>query len=108
MPPSCESVQRSKIWPIRYPNTTRSRAKSEIMLFMPRRSTQTGVPSMESQLARRFVLIPRESRNGPYPGLLPGVFCFKGMIADFAIHDKGDGQSILFTMRTQEKVAIYD
>ncbi len=32
--------------------------------------------------------IPGAARR-PDPGLLPGVFVSKGMIADFAIHDKG-------------------
>ena len=49
-----------------------------------------------SQLARRFVLaIPREIPSEQYADLLRDYcqefFVSKGMIADFAIHDKGDG-----------------
>ena len=49
-----------------------------------------------SQLARRFVLaIPREIPPEQYADLLRDYcrefFVSKGMIADFAIHDKGDG-----------------
>ena len=42
----------------------------------------------------------------PYPGLLREFFVSKGMIADFAIHDKGDGNPhahILFTMRGMDE-----
>ena len=59
-----------------------------------------------SQLARRFVLaIPREIPPGQYADLIRDYcrefFVSKGMIADFAIHDKGDGNPhahILLTM----------
>ena len=49
-----------------------------------------------SQLARRFVLaIPREIPPEQYADLIRDYcrefFVSKGMIADFAIHDKGDG-----------------
>ncbi len=49
-----------------------------------------------SQLARRFVLaIPRELPPEQYADLIRDYcrefFVSKGMIADFAIHDKGDG-----------------
>ena len=49
-----------------------------------------------SQLARRFVLaIPRELPRSQYTDLIRDYcrefFVSKGMIADFAIHDKGDG-----------------
>ena len=51
-----------------------------------------------SQLARRFVLaIPREIPPEQYAGLIRDYcrefFVSKGMIADFAIHDKGDGKA---------------
>ncbi len=49
-----------------------------------------------SQLARRFVLaIPREIPSEQHADLIRDYcrefFVSKGMIADFAIHDKGDG-----------------
>jgi len=49
-----------------------------------------------SQLARRFVLaIPRELPRSQYADLIRDYcrefFVSKGMIADYAIHDKGDG-----------------
>ena len=51
-----------------------------------------------SQLARRFVLaIPREIPPEQYAGLIRDYcrefFVSKGMIADFAIYDKGDGKA---------------
>ena len=60
-----------------------------------------------SQLARRFVLaIPREIPPEQHADLLRDYcwefFVSKGMIADFAIHDKGDGNPhahILLTIR---------
>ena len=60
-----------------------------------------------SQLARRFVLaIPRELPPEQYADLIRDYcrefFVSKGMIADFAIHDKGDGNPhahILLTLR---------
>ena len=64
-----------------------------------------------SQLARRFVLaIPREIPPEQYAGLIRDYcrefFVSKGMIADFAIHDKGDGNPhahILLTMRAMDE-----
>lgn len=64
-----------------------------------------------SQLARRFVLaIPRELPPEQYADLLRDYcrefFVSKGMIADFAIHDKGDGNPhahILLTMRAMDE-----
>lgn len=64
-----------------------------------------------SQLARRIVLaIPRELPPEQYAGLLRDYcrefFVSKGMIADFAIHDKGDGNPhahILLTMRAMDE-----
>ena len=64
-----------------------------------------------SQLARRFVLaIPRELPRSQYADLIRDYcrefFVSKGMIADFAIHDKGDGNPhahILFTMRGMDE-----
>ena len=64
-----------------------------------------------SQLARRWVLtIPREIPPDQY-AVLVREFCeqqfvSKGMIADFAIHDKGDGNPhahILLTMRAMDE-----
>ena len=64
----------------------------------------------DSQLARRFVLaIPRELPRNSMPTFsvtTAGSFRFKGMIADFAIHDKGDGNPhahILLTMRAMDE-----
>ena len=64
-----------------------------------------------SQLARRIVLaIPREIPPGQHADLLRDYcrefFVSKGMIADFAIHDKGDGNPhahILLTMRAMDE-----
>ena len=64
-----------------------------------------------SQLARRFVLaIPREIPPGQYADLIRDYcrefFVSKGMIADFVIHDKGDGNPhahILLTMRAMDE-----
>lgn len=64
-----------------------------------------------SQLARRIVLaIPREIPPEQYADLLRDYcrefFVSKGMIADFAIHDKGDGNPhahILLTMRALDE-----
>ena len=66
-----------------------------------------------SQLARRFVLaIPREIPRSQHANLIRDYcrefFVSKGMIADFAIHDKGDGNPhahILLTMRGWTKKA---
>ena len=64
-----------------------------------------------SQLARRFVLaIPREIPPEQYTDLIRDYcrdfFVSKGIIADFAIHDKGDGNPhahILLTMRAMDE-----
>ena len=64
-----------------------------------------------SQLARRFMLaIPRELPPEQYADLIRDYcrefFVSKGMIADFAIHDKGDGNPhahILLTMRAMDE-----
>ena len=64
-----------------------------------------------SQLARRFVLaIPRELPRSQYTDLIRDYcrefFVSKGIIADFAIHDKGDGNPhahILLTMRAMDE-----
>ena len=64
-----------------------------------------------SQLAQRFVLaIPRELPRSQYADLIRDYcrefFVSKGMIADFAIHDKGDGNPhahILLTMRAMDE-----
>ena len=64
-----------------------------------------------SQFARRFVLaIPRELPPEQYADLIRDYcrefFVSKGMIADFAIHDKGDGNPhahILLTMRAMDE-----
>ena len=68
-----------------------------------------------SQLARRFVLaIPRELPRSQYADLIRDYcrefFVSKGMIADFAIHDKGDGNPhahILLTMRAMALAGNY-
>ena len=65
----------------------------------------------DAQLARRFVLaIPRELPPEQYADLLRDYcrefFVSKGMIADFAIHDKGDGNlhaHILLIMRPMDE-----
>ena len=64
-----------------------------------------------SQLARRLVLaIPRDIPPAQQADLIRDYcrefFVSKGMIADFAIHDKGDGNPhahILFTMRGMDE-----
>ena len=64
-----------------------------------------------SQLARRIVLaLPREVPKGQYLSMLKEFcneqFVSKGMIADFAIHDKGDGNPhahILLTIRAMDE-----
>ena len=64
-----------------------------------------------SQLARRLVLaIPRDIPPAQQADLIRDFcrefFVSKGMIADFAIHDKGDGNPhahILFTMRGMDE-----
>ena len=64
-----------------------------------------------SQLARRLIIaIPRELPPEQYAGLIRDYcreqFISKGMIADFAIHDKGTGNPhahILLTMRALDE-----
>ena len=64
-----------------------------------------------SQLARRIVLaLPREVPKDQYLPMLKefcnGQFVSKGMVADFAIHDKGDGNPhahILLTLRAMDE-----
>ena len=64
-----------------------------------------------SQLARRFVLaipreIPSEQRADLIRDYCREFFVSKGMIADFVIHDKGDGNPhahILLTMRAMDE-----
>ena len=64
-----------------------------------------------SQLARRIVLaLPREVPKDKYPSMLKEFcneqFVSKGMVADFAIHDKGDGNPhahILLTIRAMDE-----
>ena len=64
-----------------------------------------------SQLARRLVLaiprdIPPEQQADLIRDYCREFFVSKGMIADFAIHDKGDGNPhahILFTMRGMDE-----
>ena len=84
-------------------------------------STQTATPcgtppkhvekQWNSQLARRIVLaIPREIPPEQHADLIRDYcrefFVSKGMIADFAIHDRGDGNPhvhILLTMRAMDE-----
>lgn len=64
-----------------------------------------------SQLARRIVLaLPREVTADQFPAMLHDFcrehFVSKGMCADFAIHDKGDGNPhahIMLTMRAMDE-----
>ena len=73
--------------------------------------TSTAQINRNSQLAWRFVLaIPREIPSEQHADLLRDYcrefFVSKGMIADFAIHDKGDGNPhahILLTMRAMDE-----
>src|SRR5699024_9545096 len=73
-------------------------------------AAETQEKQWNSQLARRFVLaIPRELPPEQYADLIRDYcrefFVSKGMIADFAIHDKGDGNlhaHILLTMRAMD------
>ena len=68
-----------------------------------------------SQLARRLVLaIPRELPPEQYADLIRDYcrefFVSKGMIVDFAIHDKGDGNPhahILLTMRAMDETGKF-
>ena len=74
-------------------------------------AAETQEKQWNSQLARRFVLaIPRELPRSQYADLIRDYcrefFVSKGMIADFAIHDKGDGNPhahILLTMRAMDE-----
>lgn len=74
-------------------------------------SAESQEKQWDSQLARRFVLaIPREIPSEQYADLIRDYcrefFVSKGMIADFTIHDKGDGNPhahILLTMRAMDE-----
>ena len=74
-------------------------------------AAETQEKQWNSQLARRFVLaIPRELPPEQYADLIRDYcrefFVSKGMIADYAIHDKGDGNPhahILLTMRAMDE-----
>ena len=74
-------------------------------------AAETQEKQWNSQLARRIVLaIPREIPSEQHADLIRDYcrefFVSKGMIADFAIHDKGDGNPhahILLTMRAMDK-----
>ncbi len=65
----------------------------------------------DSQLSRRIVMaLPREIPPKQYPQMLrdycQAQFVSKGMCADFAIHDKGDGNPhahIMLTMRAMDE-----
>ena len=63
-------------------------------------AAETQEKQWNSQLARRIVLaIPREIPPEQHADLIRDYcrefFVSKGMIADFAIHDKGDGLSLI-------------
>ena len=74
-------------------------------------AAETQEKQWNSQLARRIVLaIPREIPRSQHADLIRDYcrefFVSKGMIADFAIHDKGDGNPhahILLTMRAMDE-----
>ena len=74
-------------------------------------AAETQEKQWNSQLARRIVLaIPREIPSEQHADLIRDYcrefFVSKGMIADFAIHDKGDGNPhahILLTMRAMDE-----
>ena len=74
-------------------------------------AAETQEKQWNSQLARRIVLaIPREIPPEQHADLIRDYcrefFVSKGMIADFAIHDKGDGNPhahILLTMRAMDE-----
>ncbi len=74
-------------------------------------AAETQEKQWNSQLARRLVLaiprdIPPEQQADLIRDYCREFFVSKGMIADFAIHDKGDGNPhahILFTMRGMDE-----
>ena len=103
-------------------NKKKELVHSEIMLpphappgYADRATLWNAVESVEnqwnSQLARRIVLaLPREVPKDQYLPMLKEFckeqFVSKGMIADFAIHDKGDGNPhahILLTIRAMDE-----
>ena len=103
-------------------NKKKELVHSEIMLppnvlpgYADRATLWNAVEAVEnqwnSQLARRIVLaLPREVPKDQYVPLLKEFceeqFVSKGMIADFAIHDKGDGNPhahILLTIRAMDE-----
>ena len=103
-------------------NKKKELVHAEIMLpphappgYADRATLWNAVESVEnqwnSQLARRIVLaLPREVPKDQYLPMLKEFckeqFVSKGMIADFAIHDKGDGNPhahILLTLRAMDE-----
>ncbi len=74
------------------------------------RRRSRGEPKWNSQLARRIVLafpveVPKEQYLSMIKEFCQEQFVSKGMIADFAIHDKGDGNPhahILLTLRAMD------
>ena len=103
-------------------NKKKELVHSEIMLpphappgYADRATLWNAVESVEnqwnSQLARRIVLaLPREVPKDQYVPMLKDFckeqFVSKGMVADFAIHDKGDGNPhahILLTIRAMDE-----
>ena len=103
-------------------NKKKELVHSEIMLpshappgYADRATLWNAVEAVEnqwnSQLARRIVLaLPREVPKDQYLPMLKEFcqeqFVSKGMIADFAIHDKGDGNPhahILLTIRAMDE-----
>ena len=103
-------------------NKKKELVHAEIMLpshappeFADRATLWNAVEAVEnqwnSQLARRIVLaFPREVPKDQYLLMLKEFcneqFVSKGMIADFAIHDKGDGNPhahILLTLRAMDE-----
>ena len=103
-------------------NKKKELVHAEIMLpshappgYADRQNLWNAVEAVEnqwnSQLARRIVLaLPREVPKDQYLPMLKEFcneqFVSKGMIADFAIHDKGDGNPhahILLTLRAMDE-----
>ena len=112
-----EHDQKTKFY-----NKKKELIHSEIMLpshapprYSDRATLWNAVEAVEnqwnSQLARRIVLaLPREVPKDQYVPMLKEFckeqFVSKGMIADFAIHDKGDGNPhahILLTIRAMDE-----
>ena len=112
-----EYDQRTKFY-----NKKKELVHAEIMLphnappgYADRATLWNAVEAVEnqwnSQLARRIVLaLPREVPKDQYLPMLKEFcneqFVSKGMIADFAIHDKGDGNPhahILLTIRAMDE-----